>query len=74
MKIKFKKLNPLAQVPKKGRAEDACFDLYSVESLTLEPGFTAVVSTGIAMDIPVGYFGKIYTRSGMARKGFSTDG
>lgn len=68
MKLKLKKLNPLAQIPVKGRAEDACFDLYSVEDVTLEPGFTAVVSTGIAIDIPTGYFGKLYTRSGMARR------
>lgn len=74
MKLKLKKLNPMAQLPKKGRSLDACFDLYAVESVKLDPGFTAVVSTGIAIDIPEGYFGKIYTRSGMARKGFSTDG
>lgn len=73
MLIKFKKLSENAVMPKKGREGDACFDLYAAEDAYLVPGDTKIIKTNIAMEIPAGYFGKIYTRSGMASQGLSAD-
>lgn len=73
MLIKFKKLSENAVMPKKGREGDACFDLYAAEDVYLVPGDTKIIKTNIAMEIPTGYFGKIYTRSGMASQGLSAD-
>lgn len=72
--IAFKKLSDKAIMPKMGRLGDAWFDLYGVEDCVLAPFSTALVKTNIAMEIPEGYFGKVFTRSGMALKGFSVDG
>ena len=73
MKIKFKKLSENAIMPTKGREGDACFDLYAAEDVLFYDKETRIVKTNIAMEIPEGYFGKIYTRSGMASKGWSCD-
>lgn len=75
MKIKFKKLSENAIIPTKGREGDACFDLYAAEDTwNVSPLFwTVLVKTDIAMEIPEWYFGKIYTRSGMALKWWSCD-
>ena len=49
----------------------AGFDLYAClnEEITIYPHMTALVKTGIAMEIPEGYAGLIYARSGLASKG-----
>lgn len=75
IKIKFKKLSNKAIIPTKGRDGDACFDLYAAEdkdNINALLG-TVLVKTNIAIEIPEGYFGKIYTRSGMALKGWNCD-
>ena len=38
------------------------------ESVTIEPGKTVLIHTGIAMEVPEGYAGLIYARSGLATK------
>lgn len=73
MEIKFKKLTENAIIPTKSREGDACFDLYAAEDVVFGYRETRVVKTNISMEIPEGYFGKIYTRSGMALKGWSCD-
>lgn len=73
MKIKFKKLSKNAITPTKGREGDACFDLYAAENVFITSDQTWLIKTNIAMAIPEGYFGKIYTRSGMALKGWACD-
>lgn len=73
MQIKFKKLSEDAIIPTKGREGDACFDLYAAEDTIFNDRETRVIKTNISMEIPEGYFGKIYTRSGMALKGWSCD-
>lgn len=75
MKIKFKKLSENAIIPTKGREGDACFDLYAAEDSNNISSllWTVLVKTDIAIEIPQGYFGKIYTRSWMALKGWSCD-
>ena len=67
--VKFKKLNANAHVPTYGSNFAAGADLYSAEAETvIAPHTTAFIGTGIAMEIPVGYAGLIYARSGIANK------
>ncbi len=68
--IKLKKLHPDAQVPAKGTASAACFDLYSTETIILESrGGRVKVPTGIALEIPDGFCGRVYSRSSSFLKG-----
>lgn len=70
MKIKFKKLSPSAVVPTKAHQSDAGFDLSSVEDITIGPNSRHAIDTGIAVEIPLGYFGMVLGRSGNTmRKG-----
>ena len=68
--IRVKILKQGAKLPTYGSAEAAGADLYAcLESpVTLEPGATAFVPTGIALEVPKGCAGLIYARSGMACK------
>ena len=68
--IKVKKLRENAVLPTYGSAEAAGADLYAClqEQVTIEPGATAFVPTGLAMELPQGYVGLIYARSGLACK------
>ncbi len=68
--IRVKKLREGAQLPTYGSALAAGADLYACleQPLTVEPGQTAWVPTGIALEVPEGCAGLIYARSGMAAK------
>ena len=69
--VKIKKLDPKATVPSYGSPYAAGADLYAFtngETLTVAPHETVFVHTGIAMEIPVGFAGLIYARSGTACK------
>ena len=69
LKIKFIKLNENAVTPTFGTKYAAGADLYSAEEdVTINPGETAFIGTGIAMAIPNGKVGLIYARSGLACK------
>lgn len=70
MEIKFKKLKPAAKTPVKGTSGAAAYDLYyaSTGGVIIEPASTVLLSTGIAVEIPEGYFGGIYARSGLATR------
>lgn len=69
-KVNVKKLNEQAVIPTYGSAYAAGADLYAciTEPVTIEPGETYLVKTGIAMEIPEGYAGLVYARSGLATK------
>ena len=69
-KIRVKKLRSGAILPTYGSEESAGADLYAcVEAdITIVPGDTALIPTGIAVEIPVGYVGLVYARSGLACK------
>ncbi len=67
--LKVKKLCDAAQIPEKQHADDAAFDIYSNEDVSLAPGDIKVVSTGIAFTVPVGTYGRIAPRSGLSTKG-----
>lgn len=71
MKVNFKKLSANAIVPTYGSEFAAGADLYACtngETVSFEPGETKLIKTGIAMEIPEGYAGLIYARSGIANK------
>ena len=69
-KIAVKRLKPNAILPTYGSAEAAGADLYACleETVTVAPGQTVFIPTGIAMEIPRGYAGLAYARSGLACK------
>ena len=68
--IRVKILRQGAHLPTYGSAEAAGADLYACleEDMTVEPGKTAFVPTGIALEVPQGCAGLIYARSGLACK------
>lgn len=68
--IRVKKLRPNAKLPTYGSAEAAGADLYACleETILVEPGQTAWIHTGIAMEVPKGCAGLVYARSGLACK------
>jgi dUTP pyrophosphatase len=68
--ISVKKLDERAVLPTYGSEFAAGADLYAVadEELVFAPGETKFVKTGLAMEIPEGYAGLIYARSGLACK------
>lgn len=68
--VNIKKLNPNATIPTYGSKYAAGADLYACieEAITIAPGETVLVKTGLAMELPIGYAGLIYARSGLASK------
>ena len=70
IKVNIKKLNENAIIPTYGSEYAAGADLYAcnTEAITIEPHKTVLVPTGLSMEIPEGYAGLIYARSGIASK------
>ncbi len=73
MNINIKRINNRAKIPTRGSEYSAGADLYAcldegIEELNIKPGETVMIHTGIAAEIPVGYAGLIYARSGLAAK------
>ena len=68
--IKFIKLDKNATVPSYGTEFSAGADLYALpgQEIELKPNETTLVHTGIAMEIPEGYAGFVFARSGIATK------
>jgi dUTP pyrophosphatase len=68
--INIKKLDPNAKIPSFGSEFAAGFDLYAcnTDNITIPAGETVLIHTGLAMEIPVGYGGFVYARSGLATK------
>lgn len=68
--VNIKKLNKKAIIPTYGTEYSAGFDLYSVsdEEITINPHETVFIKTGLAMEIPIGYGGFIFARSGLSTK------
>lgn len=68
--IRVKKLHPDAVLPTYGSAEAAGADLYACleAPVTIQPGETAWIPTGIAIEVPKGCAGLIYARSSMGAK------
>lgn len=70
MNIRYKVLNELAKEPTRGSEYAAGYDLYAAtdREISLFPHTTQLIGTGLAFELPDGYFGAVYARSGLASK------
>lgn len=75
LNLKFKRLTNTMTIPTKAHTTDACFDIYadalsfnSVGEIWIAPHETILIPTGFATNIPHGYWGAIFARSGLASK------
>lgn len=68
MKIRMKKLHPDAVVPKYATPGASGFDLVAVEDITINPGETKLVKTGLSIDVGFGYELQVRPRSGLSLK------
>lgn len=68
--VAVKKMSALAKLPTYGSQDAAGADLYACleQPVTVAPGETQWIPTGIALEVPKGYAGLIYARSGLACK------
>lgn len=66
MEIKVKKLHKDAKLPTYAHHGDAGFDLFSIESVNIPVGARVLVGTGVAIEIPDGYVGLIWDKSGLS--------
>ena len=68
--VRIKKLNENAKVPTYGSPYSAGADLYACEEapVTIEPGKCVLIHTGLSFEIPEGFAGLIFARSGLATK------
>lgn len=66
MQLKVKRLTRTAKLPEKNNQTDAGFDLFADENVTV--GTQSVIKTGIALEIPQGYYAEIVGRSGLTNK------
>lgn len=67
-KINVKRLSDKAVLPKRNYASDAGLDLFAAEEVTVGPGKTALVGTGIAIELPAGFMADVRPRSGLTLK------
>ncbi len=68
IELRVRRLREDAVLPSRAYEGDAGLDLVACERATLAPGERAVVGTGIAVEIPVGYAGFVQPRSGLAAR------
>ena len=69
IKVNIKKTVEDAILPTYGSEYAAGADLYSCSDKTeIAPGETVLMHTGVAIELPVGYVGLVYARSGLASK------
>lgn len=68
--VPIKRLHKQAMLPTYGSKYAAGADLYACieEPITIDAGETELIPTGLAMELPIGYAGLIYARSGLASK------
>src|ERR1700761_421279 len=69
-RLKIRKIREDAVIPRyaHGPDEDAGMDLHAVEAVTLAPGETKLVPTGLCIELPSGFEAQIRPRSGLALK------
>ncbi|MGL4571147.1 MAG: dUTP diphosphatase [Clostridium sp.] len=67
-KLNVEKINDKAKLPNYAHEGDAGLDLYSVEEVTINPGETALIHTGIKIELPKNTEAQVRPRSGLALK------
>ena len=68
MSVYFKKLDPRAVAPSRNNESDAGADLRSIDNVIIPPLSRALINTGLSLEIPRGFYGRIAPRSGLAVK------
>ena len=68
MKILIKKLHEDAMIPKYQTPGASGFDFHALEDVTIQPGETVLVRTGLAFDVGYGYELQVRPRSGLSLK------
>ncbi len=68
MQLLVKLLKPGAKTPTKGSARAAGYDIHAAESVVIPARSQSLISTGLAMTVPEGHYGRIAARSGLAVK------
>lgn len=68
MNISIKRLSKNATLPNYAHPGDAGMDVYAAREVKIQPGLREVIPTGIAMEIPEGYVGLVWDKSGRAVK------
>lgn len=68
LNMRFTKSSDKAVTPTRGTKYSAGYDLYSIKTAIIKPGETMKFGTGLHIEIPNGYFGAIFARSGLATK------
>lgn len=68
MKLPVKLVHPEARAPVRASAGAAGYDVYACETVEIDPRSRALVSLGLSMAIPDGYYGRLAPRSGLAYK------
>jgi dUTP pyrophosphatase len=66
--IKFKRLSQDAKIPVRATSGAAGFDVFSNGNYTIKPNVRCLLDTGIAMQLPVNYWGELKPRSGLAAR------
>jgi dUTP pyrophosphatase len=66
MNVKVVRLHEQAQLPQYAHADDAGLDLFSVANITLPPGASQLIPTGIAIALPPQTEAQVRPRSGLA--------
>ncbi len=67
--LKIVRMDKDVPLPKYALRGDAAFDLLASEAITFKPGERVQVKTGLKMEIPEGYVGFIWDKSGLSHKG-----
>ena len=70
MNVNIKRLTDTAIIPTRGSKDAAGYDLYAniQEPIVIKPHETVKIGTGLSIEVPLGYFGGIVARSGLATK------
>jgi dUTP pyrophosphatase len=68
LRLRFQRLAQNAAAPTRAHDDDAAYDLYASEALTIAPGERAEVGTGLAVAIPPAHAGLVLPRSGLAAR------
>jgi dUTP pyrophosphatase len=68
MEVAFMKTHEDAKLPERGKPGDAGVDLFAVEYTKIYPGESKKIATGVAVELPIGMYGRVAGRSGLAFK------
>ena len=68
IKLKIKKLKDSAKIPSYAHPGDGAFDLYAAETVIIKSHERVQIPTGLAIEIPDGYAGLIWDKSGLSHK------